>query len=68
MLQADAPDGVSLRRYEGTEQDVQDFVRILNAEYEADGIDKRLTEQGERAWLAAKTDRFDPHRDLVVVP
>jgi mycothiol synthase len=61
---ADGSVSVSVRPYAG-EQDVPDFVRILNAEYEADGIDKRLTEEGERAWLAARSERFDPQRDVL---
>jgi GNAT superfamily N-acetyltransferase len=56
--------GLVIRPYAG-EADVPAFVRILNAEYEADGIDERLTEEGERAWLSHVSEQFDPARDLV---
>jgi mycothiol synthase len=48
------------------EADVAAFVRIINAENVADGNDERLTEHGERAWLAHVSDQFDPARDVVV--
>jgi GNAT superfamily N-acetyltransferase len=58
------PIGVSFRLYAGDE-DVPHIVRIINAEYAADGIDKRLTEEGERAWVAGRSERFDAARDLM---
>ena len=57
--------GLVIRPYAGAD-DVPDFVRIINAEYAADGVDERLTEEGERAWLAEASDQFDPARDVSI--
>ena len=57
--------GLVIRPF-AVEADVGAFVRIINAENAADGIDERLTEHGERAWLSHVSDQFDPARDLVV--
>jgi mycothiol synthase len=62
---ADAVPGLVIRPFAG-DADVPAFVRIINAEHAADGIEERLTEHGERAWLAHASDQFDPARDLVV--
>lgn len=61
---ADADDLV-IRSYAG-ESDIAEMVRVLNAENEADGIDERRTEEGERAHLAHPSDQFDPARDVVL--
>jgi GNAT superfamily N-acetyltransferase len=58
--------GLVIRPYAGPD-DVPAFVRIINAEYEADGVEERLTEAGERAWLAEASDQFDPSRDVSIV-
>lgn len=55
--------GLVIRPYAG-EADVPAFVRIINAENAADGIEEHLTEEGERAWLSHASDQFDPARDL----
>jgi mycothiol synthase len=57
--------GLVIRPFAG-EADVAAFVRLINAENAADGIEERLTEHGERAWLAHASEQFDPARDLVV--
>ena len=57
--------GLVIRPYAGPD-DVPAFVRIINAEYEADGVEERLTEDGERAWLAETSDQFDPARDVSI--
>lgn len=57
--------GLVIRPYAG-EADVPDFVRVCNAEYEADRIPERLTVEGERAWLSNPSEQFDPARDLVL--
>jgi mycothiol synthase len=54
-----------VRPYAG-EADIPDFVRIFNAQHAADGIEERLTVEGERAWLSSPSDHFDPHRDMVL--
>lgn len=57
-------DGLVIRPFAG-DRDVPAFVRINNAEYAADGIDERLSEEGERSWLSHPSDQFDPARDVV---
>ncbi|MGH2417236.1 MAG: GNAT family N-acetyltransferase [Candidatus Limnocylindria bacterium] len=57
--------GLVIRPYAGAD-DVPAFVRIINAEYAADGVDERLTEEGERAWLAESSVQFDPARDVSI--
>jgi mycothiol synthase len=57
--------GLVIRPFAG-DTDVPAFVRIINAENAADGIEERLTEDGERAWLAHASEQFDPARDLVM--
>ena len=54
---ADGVPGVVIRPYAGPD-DVPAFVRIINAEYKADGIEERLTEEGERAWLAEVSEQL----------
>jgi mycothiol synthase len=62
---ADPIPGLVIRPFSG-EADVPAFVRIINAENAADGIEERLTEHGERAWLSHASEQFDPARDLVI--
>lgn len=57
--------GLVIRPFAG-DSDVPAFVRIINAENTADGIEERLTEDGERAWLAHVSEQFDPTRDIVL--
>jgi mycothiol synthase len=64
-LAAERVPGLVLRPYAG-EADVPDFVRIFNAEEAADGLDERLTVEGERAWLSSPDEHFDPRRDMVL--
>lgn len=60
-----APDGLVIRTYAG-EEDVPAFVRVHNAEFEADGLEERLTVAGEREWLSHPSDSFDPARDVLI--
>lgn len=60
-----APAGVVVRPYRG-EDDLPEIVRILNAEYAADGIEERRTVDGERSWYGHASEQFDPARDVVV--
>jgi mycothiol synthase len=57
--------GLVLRPYAG-EADLPDIVRLLNAQYEADGINERRSVEGERAWYAHVSEQFDPARDVVL--
>ena len=57
--------GLVVRPYSGAD-DVPAWVRIINAEYEADGVEERISEEGERAWLAEVSDQFDPARDVSI--
>ena len=61
-MSADTSLGISIRP--AGEQDAPDLVRILNAEYDADGIDKRLTVEAEREWRSTRSERFDARRDV----
>ena len=62
---AELVSGLVIRPFAG-EADVPAFVRIINAENAADGIEERVTEAGERAWLALASEQFDAARDLVI--
>lgn len=57
--------GLVLRPWSG-EEDVPAFVRIVNAEYAADGIEERRTVEGERSWMSNPSEQFDALRDVVV--
>lgn len=57
--------GLVIRPFAG-DSDVAAFVRIINADNAADGIEEHLTEQGERAWLSHTSEHFEPARDIVV--
>jgi mycothiol synthase len=59
------PHGLTLRGYAG-EADLPDIVRLLNAQYEADGISERRSIEGERSWYAHPSEQFDPARDVVL--
>ena len=59
------PTRLLIRPYAGPE-DVPHFVRISNAESEADGLDERLSEDNERTWLGSPSEQFDARRDVVV--
>src|SRR5689334_22374002 len=56
---------VQIRPYAG-EEDVPDFVNILNAELEADGVPNRETVEDNLAYVRHTTESFDPKRDLSV--
>jgi mycothiol synthase len=56
---------ISLRAYRG-EADLPDIVRIINAEYAADGVDERQTIDAARARFSHPTEHFDPLRDVVI--
>lgn len=56
---------VRIRPYAG-EEDVPDFVNILNAELEADGVPNRETVEDNLAYVRHTTESFDPKRDLSV--
>jgi len=60
-----APADLVIRPFAG-DRDIPAVVRIGNAENEADGIDERLTEEGERGWLGSPSEQFDAARDVVV--
>ena len=60
-----APAGLVIRPYAGPE-DVPHFVRISNAESEADGLDERLSEDNERTWLESPSEQFDARRDVAL--
>ena len=60
-----APSGLVIRPYAG-ESDIPELVRIINAEYAADNINERRTEDGERAYLASPSESFDVARDVVM--
>lgn len=60
-----ADTAMALRPYAG-ERDLPDIVRLLNAQYEADGINERRSVDGERAWYAHPSEQFDPARDVVL--
>lgn len=57
--------GLVIRPYAGN-ADVRAWVRIINAEYEADDVEERLTEEAEQAWLSEASEHFDPSRDVVL--
>jgi mycothiol synthase len=57
--------GVVLRPYAG-DADLPDIVRLLNAQYEADGINERRSVESQRAWYAHASQQFDPARDVVL--
>jgi ribosomal protein S18 acetylase RimI-like enzyme len=56
---------VRLRPYAG-ESDLAELVRILNAEAEADGIERRASVEQLRASFAHPRQGFDPARDVTV--
>ena len=55
--------GLVVRPYAG-KADHADFVRIANAEYEADGVRGRTSVPETDAWLGHPSERFDPARDM----
>lgn len=57
--------GLAFRSY-GGEDDLADFVRIVNAESEADSVSERDSIDGMRAHLGSPSDQFDPARDVIV--
>jgi mycothiol synthase len=59
------PPGLVIRPYAGP-RDVADFVRISNAESEADGLSERLSEENETTWLESPSEQFDARRDVAV--
>ncbi|CAN5592604.1 hypothetical protein BH23CHL10_BH23CHL10_01570 [soil metagenome] len=60
-----APVGLSIRPYAG-EKDLGEIVRLLNAQYAADGIQERRSVEGEAAWYARRSEHFDAARDVVL--
>jgi len=60
-----APAGLTIRPYAG-EKDLGEIVRLLNAEYAADGIQARRSVEGETAWYAHRSEQFDAARDVVL--
>jgi len=60
-----SPAELVVRPYAG-ETDVPALVRVGNAENEADGIEERLTEAGERVWFGRPSEQFDACRDVVM--
>ena len=55
--------GLVVRAYAGA-TDHPAFVRIANAEYEADGVRGRTTVPETDAWLKHPSEQFDPTRDM----
>lgn len=60
-----SPAGLVIRPYGGP-ADVAHFVRISNAESEADGLSERLSEENELTWLENPSAQFDARRDVAV--
>jgi mycothiol synthase len=56
-------EGLVVRPYAG-EADHAEFVRIANAEYEADRVRGRTSVPEADAWLGHPSDQFDPARDM----
>jgi mycothiol synthase len=70
MKEATIPDkapakelGLTIRAYAG-EQDVPAMARVLNSEFEADGVPNRESEADMLAWVRHPTRTFDPTRDI----
>lgn len=59
--------GLRVRTYAGTDDDVAEIVRIVNASSAADGVEELWTTEGLRAWLGHASEQFDPRRDVVLV-
>ncbi|HJW22284.1 MAG TPA: GNAT family N-acetyltransferase [Candidatus Limnocylindrales bacterium] len=61
----DSTSGLRLRPYAG-ERDLAEIVRLENAEAEADGLQERVTLEGETTFFAHPNDKFDPGRDVTI--
>lgn len=59
------PAGLRLRGYAG-EADVPAIVRVMNAEFEHDGMPARVTLDAKLAQYRHTSDAFDPGRDLTL--
>lgn len=57
--------GLVLRPYAG-EGDLEDMVRVQNAEWEADGLSYRETVEERRAWFGSPSEQFQPLRDVTI--
>lgn len=55
-----------VRPYRG-EADLDEVVRIQNAEWAADGVRERSTRDGLRAWWGHPSEHFDASRDVRIV-
>ena len=60
-----APAGLVLRAFRGDE-DLNEIVRVLNAESEADAIVEHESVDAVRAWLSSPSEQFDAARDVVL--
>lgn len=60
-----APAGLVLRAFRGDE-DLNEIVRVLNAESEADAIVEHESVDAVRAWLSSPSEQFDAARDIVL--
>lgn len=58
--------GLVIRGYAG-EADLQEVVRLRNAEWAADGVSERTTIAEMRAWWGNPSEQFDPSRDVSLV-
>ncbi len=61
----DLPEGFTMRPYAG-ESDVPTIVKIVNSEYEFDGVPERDTVEEAIARYKHPSERFDPARDVTI--
>jgi mycothiol synthase len=57
--------GLVLRAYAG-ESDVPEIVRLINAEFAADGLPEHIELDNQLAWYRHPTDQFNPLRDVTL--
>ena len=59
--------GLRAHTFGGSDGDVAEIVRILNAHAAADGVEEAWTTDGLRAWFAHPSEQFDAMRDALLV-
>jgi GNAT superfamily N-acetyltransferase len=55
-----------VRTFQGTDDDVDAIVHVLNAHAAADAIDEVWTADGLRAWFGHPSEQFDAARDVLL--
>jgi GNAT superfamily N-acetyltransferase len=58
-------EGLVLRPYAG-ESDVEEIVRLINAEFAADAVPEHIELDNQLAWYRHPTDQFNPSRDVTL--